>query len=155
MDTKSFVRLAAGWKWLTVTNTLAYSDIEWLRLGQMCFVALGLLFDIFRFKKLQNWVNCFLFKFIKFFRRHVVVPYFKACPDNQPNISLPNGILTKWPSYGFVYILFFTQVNNFVQKQVSFIEQNLPKWQKLKLFIDKINDTEWNLPVQNENFCLL
>ena len=36
----------------------------------------------------------------------------------------------------------FAQIMDFIQKQVSFIEQNLPKQHKLKSFIYKIID-EW------------
>ncbi len=44
----------------------------------------------------------------------------------------------------------FAQDTDFVQKQVSFIEQTLPEWPEPKLFIGIINDTEWYEPVTNK-----
>ncbi len=41
-----------------------------------------------------------------------------------------------------MFYISFIQTADIVQKQVSFIEWNLPKWLKLKLFVDKVNDTE-------------
>ncbi len=52
---------------------------------------------------------------------------------------------------GFIFI----QVNNIIQEPVLFIERNLGKWLKLKLFVGKVNDTELNGHLQNDNIHLL
>jgi hypothetical protein len=62
-----------------------------------------------------------------------------------------NSITAIW----ILYISYFAQVTDFIQRQDLFIDQNLQESQKWEYFIDKYYNTAWNVPIPMKNVAYL